>query len=308
MQNTNAIIMVRPACFGWNAETAESNHFQQISIMESSEIHLNALLEFDLACDFLRQKGLKVTVLQDCLENKTPDSIFPNNWFSTHADGTLIGYPMLAHNRRRERIANFDLVLLKEGFRVSEWLDLTAAENQGKFLEGTGSLILDRVNKRVYAARSPRTHEQLVENWAKKMGFVPIVFSAFDSRGEKPTAIYHTNVLLSIGEHLAIFCGEAVPENERNQVVQSLIESGKSVLFISLEQMDQFAGNALELKNHQGKKIWVMSTTAQKSLRGDQLEKIQEQGEIVALHIPTIERIGGGSARCMIAENFLPEV
>lgn len=305
MQNTNAIIMIRPACFGWNAETAESNHFQRESHMNASDVHANSLLEFDLACSFLREKGLRVTLFQDSIENETPDSIFPNNWFSTHSSGKLTLYPMLAPNRRRERIANFDRVLIEKGFKVGKVVDFSAEEEYGRYLEGTGSIVLDRVNKIAYAAISPRTNASLLNNWAEALGYTPFPFSALDRRTNPPAAIYHTNVIMSIGESMAVLCEEALPADEAEQLKRHLESTGKKILTITLAQMDAFAGNVLELVNDQGKKLWVMSSTAEAAFTEEQKAMFKEQGEIIALHIPTIERIGGGSARCMIAENFL---
>jgi len=308
MQNTNSIIMVRPACFGWNAETAESNHFQHVSHMGLSEIHSNALLEFDLACDFLREKLTKVTVLHDRVENGTPDSIFPNNWFSTHASGRLVLYPMMAPNRRKERIAQFENVLRDQAFNVSEVLVLTSKELNGEFLEGTGSLVLDRENKIAYAALSPRTHEALVQHWAIEMDYQLVSFHALDRRNGKSIPIYHTNVIMSVGERVAILCSEALELNDAARVKKALLASGKKIVDITLEQVDSFAGNALELRGKKGEKLWVMSTTAHQSLTEAQCAIIEQEGEIVPLHIPTIEAVGGGSARCMIAENFFSRI
>ena len=304
MQTTDHILMVRPVRFAFNEETASNNAFQQKS--ESAEaaraIALRAVEEFDSFVSLLRENGVTVEVLQDTPEPFTPDSIFPNNCFSTHLEGnrrTLVLYPMYAPNRRLER-AKLRQLLDKMPFdRV---VDLTHLEEASTFLEGTGSLILDRERHLAYACLSPRTHPSAVEAWARETGYRCCLFHSEDENG---MAVYHTNVVMHVGSRMAVVCLDSIKDDEeRHHLRKQLEESGKHVIAISYEQMDHFAGNMLEVRNDMNEALLVMSTTALGSLTPKQKEQIEQYVHIIAADIPAIETAGGGSARCMMAEIF----
>ncbi|MBQ3174545.1 MAG: amidinotransferase [Bacteroidales bacterium] len=311
--------MVRPVAFGYNSQTAENNKFQQNGFEEGAQ--QKALEEFDNYVKELREAGIEVLVVEDTPEPHTPDSIFPNNWFSTHsaeelssddtqdgADGksTIVLYPMFAPNRREERGKNV-MERLKEHYGNSyNLVDFTESEKEGAFLEGTGSLILDRENKIAYACISPRTDEDLLDEWADRLGYDYCSFEATDDDG---TPIYHTNVMMCIGSRYAIVCLDAIENiEERMTLIEVVEESGKEIFEITLEQMESFAGNMLELqgKDAMGKSrpVLVMSKTAKESLDSEQLHLLQNYATIVAPDLDCIEKNGGGSARCMIAEIF----
>ena len=303
--------MVRPACFCFNTETAVSNAFQNDQYAKSSianQIQQQAVLEFDRMVEQLRSHGVHVDICDDTPSPIKPDAIFPNNWFSTHSDGTIILYPMLAENRRLER--RLDLIKkLTETHQVSAIIDLSPYEQRNQYLEGTGSLLLDRVNKIAYAVRSPRTHDTIVQHFTKLMNYQqpPIIFDSVD-QNQKP--IYHTNVMMAIGTHIVIICLESIPEKEQKEmVVKSLEQDGKRKLIdITMEQMSQFAGNMLEVQNKQGELLLAMSKTAYDSLTNEQRSTIEKTNtKLVYFDISTIEQCGGGSVRCMIAENFLSQ-
>ena len=304
MQTTDHILMVRPIRFAFNEETASNNAFQQKSDTEEAAhaTALRAVVEFDSFVSLLRENGVTVEVLQDTPEPFTPDSIFPNNCFSTHLEGgqrTLVLYPMYAPNRRLER-AKLRQLLDKMPFdRV---VDLTHLEKGSTFLEGTGSLILDRERHLAYACLSPRTHPSAVEAWAREMGYRCFLFHSEDENG---MAVYHTNVVMHVGSRMAVVCLDSIKdEEERRHLRSQLEESGKHVVAISYEQMHHFAGNMLEVRNDKGEALLVMSTTALESLTPEQKEQIEQYVRIIAAHIPSIETAGGGSARCMMAEIF----
>ncbi|CAF3533983.1 unnamed protein product [Adineta steineri] len=310
-QSTSRVIMIRPACFCFNTETAVSNSFQNEQYADLSlenQIQQKALLEFDLMVEQLRSHGIHVDVFNDTLSPVKPDAVFPNNWFSTHSDGTIILYPMLAKNRRLER--RVDLIeILSHTYQTTAIIDLSVYEQRNQYLEGTGSLVLDRINKIIYAIRSPRTNEIVIENFIKLMNFEKpaIVFDSVDKNGK---AIYHTNVVMAIGTYVVIICLESIHDKEqRDNVVKSLEENGKrKIIDITYEQMNQFAGNMLEIRNKQGEYLLVMSKTAYNSLTNQQRNIIEETNtKLVYFDISTIEQCGGGSVRCMIAENFLPQ-
>ena len=300
MQTTDHILMVRPIHFAFNEETASNNAFQQKSDTEEAAhaTALRAVVEFDSFVSLLRENGVTVEVLQDTPEPFTPDSIFPNNCFSTHGD-TLVLYPMFAPNRRLER-AKLRQLLDKMPFdRV---VDLTPLEKESTFLEGTGSLILDRERHLAYACLSPRTHPSAVEAWAREMGYRCCLFHSEDENG---MAVYHTNVVMHVGSRIAVVCLDSIKdEEERRHLRSQLEESGKHVVAISYGQMHHFAGNMLEVRNDKGEALLVMSTTALESLTPEQKEQIEQYVRIIAAHIPSIETAGGGSARCMMAEIF----
>ncbi|MGM9775106.1 MAG: citrulline utilization hydrolase CtlX [Candidatus Egerieousia sp.] len=313
MQTTDKVLMVRPIRFAFNEETAGNNAFQQKAETEDAvlEIQRKAVEEFDSYVRLLRDNGVEVEVLQDTPEPFTPDSIFPNNCFSTHLekdkDGknlrTLVWYPMFANNRRleREKLKN---ALDKEVF--DKIIDLTPSEADGAFLEGTGSLILDREAKLAFCCASPRSSENVLERWAEKLDYEYFLFNAEDEEG---TPIYHTNVMMHVGSDIAVVCLDSVTDiEERERLIELLEENGKEIVEISFEQMHSFAGNMLELKgkDEDGKpcKLLVMSATAKNSLTEEQLAQLEDKVRIVAPEISSIETAGGGSARCMLAEIF----
>jgi len=301
MQSANRVFLVRPANFGFNAETAGSNAFQ--SRLPGANLNEKALLEFDLFAEKLVRAGIDVTVFEDSAVPVKPDAIFPNNWLSTHPDGRLILYPMCAANRRVERTAGI-LNSLKERFFVKEVIDLTAHENEGRFLEGTGSVVFDHLNKIAYGCLSPRTDRALLFELAALLGYTPHVFCAHDHSGKE---IYHTNVMMCVGEKFALVCAESVSDvKERHDLLHSLGKGGRGVIEISREQMSGFAGNMLELRKNDGTGLVVLSGKAYSCLSAQQINVLEKQVELLPLAIPTIETVGGGSARCMIAELFLP--
>jgi hypothetical protein len=298
------IVLIRPVNFGFNPETAESNAFQHASEKNAdpNAIQSKALKEFSAVADTLGRLGIDVLIFDDTPFPYTPDSIFPNNWFSTHPDGTLCLYPMMAENRRPERREEI-ITGLRQHFDVRRTLDLTRFEAEGKFLEGTGSLVLDHENKVAYACLSPRTDADLLKLWSKEMGFETVIFSAFDSAGQ---AIYHTNVLMCIGDKFVVICLDSIADTgERENLRSWLTKAGKQIVEISLGQMGSFAGNMLLLRGKTGENILAVSQQAFDSLDPDQISVLSEFAKLVAVDISTVETCGGGSVRCMIAENFL---
>ena len=298
-QITSNVFMIEPVCFEYNKQTAENNPFQK----EGFEIGAQekALIEFNNFLKILKDNNVNVVVAKDTPTPKTPDSIFPNNWFSTHEGGILVLYPMFAQNRRDERKQIF-IDEIKKNINCKSIIDLTVWENKGKFLEGTGSMVLDRVNKIAYACKSPRTCEEVFNDFCSKLGFSPILFNAVD---KNKTMIYHTNVLMCIGSTFAILCDDSIPdEKEKAMVIESLEKSGKRIIKISLEQLKNYAGNMLEIKNKDGKRLLVMSQTALDSLNNEQKEYLEKECKILHPKIECIEVNGGGSARCMLAELF----
>ena len=303
-QLTNTVVMVRPNHFGFNPETALSNVFQHQVSEPESEVQQKALTEFNNSVEVLEKNGIKVLILESRDDFITPDSIFPNNWFSHHSDGKLVIYPMLARNRRAERqTGKLKDLLIENKIPVSEVVDLTDDENTGNVLEGTGSLVLDRQNKVAFAMESPRTTKKEFDKWCNLMGYQGILFHAYDKEG---FAIYHTNVTMSIGKEYAIICLESIKnDGERNLVKEKLKSLGKEIIELSVEQIYKYCGNTLQLSSTDNSSKIVMSGTALAGFTKDQLEKLKKYGEIIALDIPEIETVGGGSARCMLAEVFL---
>lgn len=300
MQTTSTVFIVKPVRFGYNPQTAESNAFQRRTGY-GREVQEGALREFLAYAALLRANGVNIALAEDTEDPRTPDSIFPNNWFSTHEDGTLVLYPMAMPNRRAERKENF-LNIIKKHFEVKRTVDLTHYEEEGLFLEGTGSLILDRENKIAYACLSPRTSQEVLDDFCSQMGYRAISFRATDQKG---IDIYHTNVMMSVGTTYAIVCLEAIEdEAERGAVLNSLEKTGKKVMEITLEQMGQFAGNMLELRSNEGKKLLIMSASARKSLTSEQNRELSKTYRLLSPQLETIETNGGGSARCMLAEIF----
>lgn len=294
--------MIRPVRFGYNAQTAVNNAFQ-VQDANQEAVMQKATQEFDAFVSRLREAGVDVTVVQDSEDPHTPDSIFPNNWVSFHADGTLILYPMYAPNRRLERKPAV-LEAIAENFIISQQVDFSGAEANDIFLEGTGSMVLDRENNISYACISPRTDAGLLQEWCKKTGYKSMAFDAVDEKG---TAIYHTNVLMAVADKYVVICLDAIPkQQERDMVVQTIINSGKQIVPISFDQMNHFAGNMLQVENATGEKILVMSTQAWQSLAEEQQAILASFNKIVHSSLNTIESNGGGSARCMMAEVHLP--
>lgn len=306
-QTASHVLIIRPVRFAGNVQTAASNRFQELSAGEAADATQNAALrEFESLADRLRESGVVVHVVDDTSEPHTPDSIFPNNWVSFHADGTVVLYPMLAPNRRLERRLDIIETLDREhGFHVSRTIDLTHREVEEKFLEGTGSLVLDRRNRIAYACLSPRTDMDVLGEFAQRLDYEIVAFDAFDAGG---APIYHTNVLMSVGEHFAAVCSACIEPARRDAVIGLLESSGRIIVDLGMEQMQRFAGNMLELKTQSGLPVIAMSQCALDSLDVSQLAMLTARGErIVSADIPTIERLGGGSVRCMIAEVHLPQ-
>lgn len=303
MQSTNNILLVRPANFGFNEETSSSNAFQNVVDSPAEKIKREAIAEFELFAKTLSEKGVNVIIIEDTATPVKPDAIFPNNWVSFHADGTVILYPMYAPNRRLER--RMDIIeSLKEDFDVSKIIDLSGYEKENRFLEGTGSIIFDRHNCIAYACLSPRTDKRLFEEVCLLLNYNPVSFHSHDRNGKE---VYHTNVMMCISDEFAVICTESITnDQEREIVLQRLISTGHTIIEISFEQMNQFTGNMLSVKSNTGKELLVLSESAFESLTKDQRQTIERFATFVPQPINTIETIGGGSARCMMAEVFLP--
>lgn len=307
MQTTNSILMIRPAGFRSNEQTAVNNFFMGSLAMGDTEVDLRAQAEFDGFADLLRSKGITVLVFQDLPENDTPDAVFPNNWISFHDDGTVVLYPMFAENRRLERRLELLDDLEGQGFVIHNILDYTSAETDGLFLEGTGSLVLDRRAKLAYCALSPRADESLLIEFCEDMGYFPVPFTANQTVEGQRKAIYHTNVMMGIAEDFALVCLQCIDDRkERRLVASRLRETGHRILEISETQLHEFAGNVLQVQSRDGKPYLVMSSRAYRSLTSPQLAGILEHCDILHSPLDTIETLGGGSARCMMAEIFLP--
>lgn len=308
MQITNAILMVRPAAFRLNEQTKVNNYFQAEMDLEQAQINAKAQAEFDTFVHKLREKGVTVMVYQDKIEHDTPDSIFPNNWVSFHQSGHIALYPMFAENRRRERNEEVLQLVEAEGFRIKQRIDYTEAENDGFFLEGTGSLILDRVNRKAYCSLSIRADEQLLIKFCKDFNYSPVVFNAYQTVDGKRAVIYHTNVLMALGTTFCVICLDTIDdEAERKNVLAHLQADHKEIIEISEEQMHHFAGNMLQVVGQDQKTFLVMSDAAKNSLNAEQLKSIEQHTSIISSDLNTIETLGGGSARCMMAEVFLPK-
>ncbi len=299
---TNTILMIRPASFGFNEQTAGSNAFQNRDT--GNGLQDKAVAEFDAFVKVLKDKGVNVIVIDDTVEPAKPDAIFPNNWVSFHENGDVILYPMQAKNRRLERREDI-IRKIEEQFKVSHIIDLSRFETEDKFLEGTGSMVLDRKHKIAYACLSPRTDVEVLHTFCEYTGYKPVLFTALDQNGQ---AIYHTNVLMTVAEKYVVICLDAIADDdEAERVIDSIAESGKEIIALSFEQMNQFAGNMLEVKNDKGESLIVMSKTAWRSLSNEQKEVLESYSKPVVSDIKTIEQTGGGSARCMMAEVFLPQ-
>jgi hypothetical protein len=308
-QSAADVFMIRPAGFASNAQTTESNRFQarvQLAQTDQDAVQATALAEFNDLTAALRTAGVLVHVFEDTQSPHTPDAIFPNNWVSSHADGTVVLYPMLAPNRREERRMDvLETLGAQAGFRIRRVLDLSHYEERGKYLEGTGSLVLDREHHIAYACISPRTDLDVLGDFSHQLDYDLVTFEAQDASG---CAIYHTNVLMSVGEKFAAVCTEVIREDERAGVLDALRSTQHAVIELSAAQMGAFAGNMLEVRNCRAGKLVAMSTRARDALTPEQRELLEStSGPIVAAAIPTIERLGGGSVRCMLAEVYLPK-
>jgi hypothetical protein len=301
MQTTSHLLMIRPVDFKFNQQTAANNKFQVAS--EQTDIQQKALAEFDGFVNVLRENGVDVTVIEDTLDPETPDSIFPNNWISLHEDGSVFLYPMHSPNRRQERRKDI-IEKLSQTFEVKHLTDLSFFEQQNLFLEGTGSMVLDRTNKIAYACLSVRTDEEVLKNFAMLTNYQIVDFLAVDQQN---FPIYHTNVMMCIGEKFAVVCLESISATEdKIKVLESFRATKKTVIDISFDQMNHFAGNMLEVKNMAGESLLIMSEQALKALHGTQITALSAFSKIVTAPIYTIEQNGGGSARCMLAEVHLP--
>ncbi len=300
--------MIRPVAYRMNEQTAVNNYFQKELELSNIAINERAQQEFDAFVEKLRAIGVQVIVENDKIEMDTPDSIFPNNWVSFHENGDVALYPMFAENRRRERREDVLTRLEEEGFVIEQLIDYSTAEAEGYFLEGTGSLLLDRVNRKAYCSLSPRADEDLVIEFCEDFEYTPVLFSSKQTVNGKRLPIYHTNVLMVLGEDIAIICLNSIDsKSEKKMLIQNLKEDGKEIVKISESQMQQFAGNMLQVKGADEKKYMVMSTAAFRSLTQNQIAIIEKHSPIVHSNLSTIETCGGGSARCMMAEVFLPK-
>jgi hypothetical protein len=308
-QTTNSILMIRPVAFRMNEQTAVNNYYQKVIDGLSPEtVNAKAQEEFDTFVNKLRMVGVDVTVVDDTLEPSTPDSIFPNNWISFHENGDVALYPMFAENRRLERREEILDILEDKGFVVNEIMDYSSAEEDGFFLEGTGSIVLDRENDKAYCALSPRADEELFIEFCEDFEYTPVIFEAFQTVGNERKLIYHTNVMMCVADTFAVICADCIDDKkERKMVLDSLKSDGKEIILITEDQMNNFAGNMLELQGADERRYLIMSASAHKSLTKKQIAQLEEHITILSSSLDTIEACGGGSARCMMAEIFLPK-
>jgi len=309
-QITDTILMIRPVNFRMNEQTAVNNYYQKVlENVNPDAVQAYAEKEFDVFVEKLRAVSIKVVVAQDSAESDTPDSIFPNNWISFHENGDVALYPMFAENRRLERSEDILTLIENEGYVINNIVDYTSAENENLFLEGTGSLLLDRQNRKAYCALSPRADEDLLIEFCEDFEYTPIIFTANQSVEGKRLPIYHTNVMMCLAENFAVICLDSIDDKkERKNVLKQLKQDGKEVVVITEEQLTQFAGNMLQVRNNTGKKFMIMSNAAYQSLAAPQTAVIEKHCEILSSSLDIIEACGGGSARCMMAEVFLPKV
>ena len=308
-QTTNTIMMIRPVAFRMNEQTAVNNYYQRVlDNLVPSEVNEKATAEFDAFVEKLREAGINVIVIEDTLNPDTPDSIFPNNWISFHENADVVLYPMFAENRRKERREELLDVIEDKGFKIENIVDYSEAETDGYFLEGTGSIILDRPNGKAYCALSPRADEELFIEFCEDFDVAPVIFEAFQTVNGERKLIYHTNVMMCIGETFAVICADCIDDkSERKMVLDSLKKDDKEVILITEDQMNNFAGNMLEVRGKDDQRILVMSAAAYKSLKPQQIEKLEYHAKILTANLDVIEACGGGSARCMMAEVFLPK-
>ena len=308
LQTTNTILMIRPINFRMNEQTAVNNYFQEDIDLKNAEINKKAQQEFDDYVNKLRSFNIDVIVISDTTEFDTPDSIFPNNWISFHENGTTAIYPMFAENRRLERREDILEELENQGFLIENVVDYTSAEKENIFLEGTGSMILDRQNRKAYCALSARADEDLFIEFCEDFEYTPVIFQAYQTVEESREEIYHTNVMMCLAETFAVICLTSIDDKkERKNVLKNLKEDGKKVIEISEDQMHHFAGNMLQVRGKNDERFLVMSQAARDVLTNQQISQIENQCKIISSSLKTIETCGGGSARCMMAEVFLPK-
>lgn len=308
-QITNTILMIRPVSFRMNEQTAVNNFYQKDSngILPAT-INAKAQQEFDALVNKLQEAGVNVIVVEDTKDADTPDAIFPNNWISFHENGDVILYPMFAENRRLERREDILDIIEDKGFVINDVMDYTSAEEEGIFLEGTGSIVLDRVNNKAYCALSPRADEELFIEFCEDFEYSPIIFNAYQTVEGNRELIYHTNVMMAVGETFAVVCSECIDDKtEKKSVTDSLKQDGKEIIYITENQVNAFAGNMLQVKGANDKTYLVMSESAFNSLNKGQIAQIEKHTSILYSNLETVEKYGGGSARCMMAEVFLPK-
>lgn len=308
-QTTNSILMIRPVAFRMNEQTAVNNYYQKvIDGLLPATVNAKAQQEFDAFVAKLKSVGVDVIVVEDTLNPDTPDSIFPNNWISFHENGDISLFPMFAENRRLERREDILDILEEKGFIIENIMDYTSAEEDNFYLEGTGSILLDRANGKAYCALSPRADEELFIEFCEDFDLNPIIFEAFQTVNGERKLIYHTNVMMCIGETYAVICADSIDDKkERKMVIDSLKGDDKEVIYITEDQVNNFAGNMLEVKGANDRRYLVMSSAAYKSLTKKQIAQLEEHVTILSSNLDTIEACGGGSARCMMAEIFLPK-
>jgi hypothetical protein len=309
-QSTNTIMMIRPIAFNYNVQTAINNHYQKIVDPNNSsdQINLNAQAEFDNLVLKLRSIGINVIVFQDDDKFDTPDSVFPNNWISFHSNGDLALFPMFAINRRQERREDVIGWVEKHDYLINNIIDYSSAEESSIFLEGTGSVVLDRVNRKAYCAVSERSNEDLLIEFCEDFEYTPVIFNAYQTVKDKRNLIYHTNVMMCVADDFVVICLDCIDDKkERKSVISHLLNDGKEIIEISEDQVDSFAGNMLQLIDRNNKPVLVMSESAYNALTDLQKTSINKYAKIVFSPLNTIEAYGGGSARCMMAEVFLPK-
>lgn len=308
-QTTNNILMIRPVAFRMNEQTAVNNYYQKVlDNLTPSIVNAKAQEEFDAFVEKLISIGVNVIVIDDTLDPDTPDSIFPNNWISFHESGEVVLYPMFAENRRLERREDILDLLEEKGFEITDIWDYTSAEEDNLFLEGTGNLLLDRINEKAYCALSPRADEGLVIEFCEEFEMTPVIFEAFQTVDGERKNIYHTNVMMCLAETFAVICADCIDDKQEKKIVLNhLKESGKEIITITEEQVNNFAGNMLQVRGKDDERFLVMSTQAYNSLTDKQLQSIEKHCKILHSSLDTIEACGGGSARCMMAEVFLPK-
>jgi len=306
-QITDTILMIRPVAFRMNEQTAVNNYYQKVidSLLPES-VNAKAQQEFDAFVEKLKAVGVNVVVVDDTTDTDTPDSVFPNNWVSFHENGDVALYPMFAENRRSERREEILDLLEDQGFVIDNIVDYTSAEEDDIFLEGTGSIVLDRANHKAYCALSPRADEELLIEYCEDFEYTPVIFEAYQTVEGERKLIYHTNVMMCIGDTFAVICADCIDDKkERKMVLENLKGDGKEIILLTEAQLNNFAGNMLQVQGADNKSYLVMSDSAKQVLTKDQVAKIEKHTQILSSSLDTIEACGGGSARCMMAEIFL---
>ncbi len=305
-QCASSVLMIRPQHFGFNEQTAPTNAFQKLAFSDPPESGRTALAEFDLFAATLSSGGVHVLISEDRDYPRCPDAVFPNNWFTTHHDGSVVVYPMQSVNRRVEKRSDiFDWLQTEHHYSISRFIDFSFFEKQNLFLEGTGSMVFDHSHQTVYAAVSERTHEPVVRHFCESLNYEPVFFSAFTDNARR---IYHTNVLLSISDDFVLICADSIADpEEKKRALSTLKDSGRNIILIDEYQLKNYCCNALTVINKHHEKITIMSQTAFENLQQSQIEIISSFSKILAAPIPMIENAGGGSVRCMMAEIFLPK-